>query len=600
MEGFSYPPLAHGSQQRNIRLLRLEPRDDRLTLNLFSALLEEKPYYEALSYTWGDANNRKEIRCGDQLVTVSENLYDALRHLRCPDRVRTLWIDAICINQLDIAEKSAQICMMADIYEIAQAVLVWIGKEDNKTEQAFSEARRLAAAQRASNTGLASQKISYNPDDHQSPFSGIAKGFQSIFRRDWFKRIWVIQEVSVGRRVNVICGPLVIDWEDLMAVLFAAAVPGTMVDGWRKASYAIFEQRRDFDKSNRSHLSLLLVRHQDSLATKAEDKIFALLGLASDVSRHEVTISYDTTISDIYQKVALSCLIHDQNLSILGSVQTSIHSTLTGLPSWVSDWSVPRTAYALTFHDEFSSTPAIYTAARDTKYAWKQPQSQSGLIVSGFRVDRVADVGYADETNINVTTITHRQNLKPKTVRLFWLLSCERIARVRFKKQTYITGEDMLDVYWQTLCAGCTPEDFSTIRTEFLSFDAVMKILSFLHKLHLSSSLRVVKFMMFSFMFQKFIFPYFGIKPPMQYDGFDPRVVFGMGRRMARTSEGYIGLVPAKTRPGDYVWLLKGGNVPFVIREESGIKRLVGGAYIHGIMKGEAFDEGKCEDIEIV
>lgn len=56
---------------------------------------------------------------------------------------------------------------MADIYEKAQVVLVWIGKEDDETEQTFSEARRLAAAQRASNTGLpASQKISYNPDDH--------------------------------------------------------------------------------------------------------------------------------------------------------------------------------------------------------------------------------------------------------------------------------------------------------------------------------------------------------------------------------------------------------------------------------------------------
>ena len=450
MEGFSYSPLAHGSQQGNIRLLSLEPRDDRVTLSLFPASLEDKPYYEAISYTWGDRNKRKEIRCGDQLVTVPENLYDALRHLRYTDRVRTLWVDAICINQVDTVEKSVQIRIMADIYEKAQAVLVWIGKEDDETEQAFLEARRLAAAQRAPNTELpTSQKISYNPDDHESPFSGIAKGFLSIFRRDWFKRIWVIQEVSVCRKVNVICGPLIIDWEDLMAVLVATAVPGTVFDGWRKASYAIFEQRKDFDKSNRPDLSLLIVRHQDSLATKAEDKIYALLGLASDASRAQVTISYDITINHIYQKVALSCLVYNQNLSILGSVQVSSSSSLTGLPSWVSDWSVPRTAYALTFHDEFSSTPAIYTAAKDTKYAWKQPQSKSGLVLSGFPFDRIIDVAYADETNINVTAITHRQNLKPKGVRLFWLLSRERIAGIRSKKQKqkYTTSEDILDVY---------------------------------------------------------------------------------------------------------------------------------------------------------
>ena len=600
MEGFSYPPLAHGSKQGNIRLLRLEPRGDRVTLSLFSASLEDKPYYEAISYTWGDANKRKSIRCGDQLVTVSENLYDALRHLRCTDRVRTLWVDAICINQVDVAEKSAQICIMADIYEKAQAVLVWIGKEDDKTEQAFSEARRLAAAQRASNTELASQNISYNPDDHQSPFSGIAKGFLSIFRRDWFKRIWVIQEVSVCRKVTVVCGAFHIDWDDLMAGLFTVAVPGRVVDGWRKASYAIFEQRKEYDKSNRPHLSLLIVRHQDSMATKPEDKIYALLGLADEVSGHEVAISYDTTIIDVYQRVALWCLFHDQNLSILGSVQASSRSTLIDLPSWVPNWSGPRMAYALTFHNEFSSTSATYTAARGTKYVWKQPQSERGLVLSGFQFDRIIDVGYADKTNIHVTAISKRQNLKPGRVKLLSLLSCERVARLRSEKRTYVTGEDILNVYWQTLCAGCTPEAFNTVREEFLSFDGVMKSLSVLHKLHLSSSSLVLRFAMYSYFFQEVVFPKFGIKPPLKWHGFDDRMVFRMGRRMARTSKGYIGLVPIKTKPGDYVWLFKGGSVPFIVREENGTMRLVGEAYIHGIMKGEAFDEGKCQNIEIV
>lgn len=79
-----------------------KPRDHRVTLGLFPASLEDKPYYEAISYSWGDANKRKEIRCDNYSVTVPENLYDALRHLRYTDRVRTLWVDAICINQVQI------------------------------------------------------------------------------------------------------------------------------------------------------------------------------------------------------------------------------------------------------------------------------------------------------------------------------------------------------------------------------------------------------------------------------------------------------------------------------------------------------------------
>lgn len=600
MEGFSYPPLAHGSQQGNIRLLRLEPHDDRVTLSLFSASLEDKPYYEAISYTWGDANKRKEIRCSDQLVTVSENLYDALRHLRCTDRSRTLWVDGICINQGDTLEKSAQIRIMPDIYETAQAVLVWIGKADDQTEWAFSEARRLGAAQRDSRTKSASLMLPSDGGNPQSPADPISKVLPSIFQRDWFKRIWVIQEVSVCRKVTVVCGAFHIDWDDLMAGLFTVAVPGRVVDGWRKASYAIFEQRKEYDKSNKPHLSLLIVRHQDSMATKPEDKIYALLGLADEVSGHEVAISYDTTIIDLYQRVALWCLSHDQNLSILGSVQAVSSSKLVGLPSWVPDWSVPRTAYALTFHDEFSSTSAIYTAARKTQYVWKQPSSESGLVLSGFQLDRIIDVGYADETNINATAIAKRRNNKPKCVLLLSLLGCERVSGVRSKKQTYVTGEDILDVYWQTLCAGCTLDAFNTVREEFLSFDRAMKSLSVLHRVHLSSSFLVMELVMYSFFFQEVVFSYFGIKPPLKWQGFEDRMVFRMGRRMARTSDGYIGLVPAKTKVGDCVWLFKGGSVPFIVREENGTMRLIGEAYIHGIMKGEAFDEGKCQDIEIV
>ena len=325
-----------------------------------------------------------------------------------------------------------------------------------------------------------------------------------------------------------------------------------------------------------------------------------MLGLADDVSQHEVAISYDTTIIDVYQRVALWCLSHDQNLSVLGSVPAVSSSTLVGLPSWVPDWSVPRTAYALTFHDEFSSTPAIYMAARETQYVRKQPSSKVGLVLSGFRFDSIIDVGYADETNINVTTIAKRRNNKPKCILLLSLLSCERISGVRSKKQTYVTGEDILDIYWQTLCAGCTFEAFNTIREEFLSFDRAMKSLSVLHKLHLSSSLLVMELAMYSYFFQEVVFPYFGIKPSLKWQGFEDRMVFRMGRRKAKTLDGYIGLVPAKTRIGDFVWLFKGGSVPFIVREDKGTMRLVGEAYIHGIMKGEAFDEGKCQDMEIV
>lgn len=61
------------------------------------------------------------------------------------------------------------------------------------------------------------------------------------------------------------------------------------------------------------------------------------------------------------------------------------------------------------------------------------------------------------------------------------------------------------------------------------------------------------------------------------------------------TEKGYIGLVPASSRAGDRIAILKGGAVPFVLREAAnGCWTLVGEGYVHGIMHGEAFDEGQC------
>lgn len=78
-------------------------------------------------------------------------------------------------------------------------------------------------------------------------------------------------------------------------------------------------------------------------------------------------------------------------------------------------------------------------------------------------------------------------------------------------------------------------------------------------------------FLMYYFFIQKFIFRVFGIESRIKWQGFTDRTVFPMGRRMAKASEGYIGLVSAKTQPGNSVWLLKGGNVPFIPREDSNI-----------------------------
>lgn len=80
--------------------------------------------YEALSYTWGGRTKANELAIDDKYVPITDNLASALRHLRRRDRVRILWIDAICIDQQNLTERAQQVSIMGDIYSQADFVLV--------------------------------------------------------------------------------------------------------------------------------------------------------------------------------------------------------------------------------------------------------------------------------------------------------------------------------------------------------------------------------------------------------------------------------------------------------------------------------------------
>ncbi|KAH6664631.1 hypothetical protein B0J14DRAFT_607382 [Halenospora varia] len=77
----------------------LEPgvQDMHLHCSIVHEFLEDKPFYEALSYTWGDAKNRRNIFLDGHIYSITRNLEIALLYLRRSDGVRTLWVDALCI-----------------------------------------------------------------------------------------------------------------------------------------------------------------------------------------------------------------------------------------------------------------------------------------------------------------------------------------------------------------------------------------------------------------------------------------------------------------------------------------------------------------------
>ncbi|KAF4964990.1 hypothetical protein FSARC_7168 [Fusarium sarcochroum] len=140
------------TDRREIRLLEIlsESPNDKVECKLHTVPLTPETYYVCLSYVWGDPSITEEVIINGIPRQVTVSLATALRHpkkhwvdiefesVAVLDTSRfRLWADAVCINQSDLAEKLAQVSMMADIYSSAEMVLAWISSDDQDVAGAF-------------------------------------------------------------------------------------------------------------------------------------------------------------------------------------------------------------------------------------------------------------------------------------------------------------------------------------------------------------------------------------------------------------------------------------------------------------------------------
>lgn len=205
MERYAYKSLLPGPN--SIRLLQLLPGDDKAEIRcrISDHYLIQEPLsedYEALSYVWGDPNVTRRIllEAGDQdlrdgldqellYLEVTVNLHTALLHLRRSDSNRLLWIDAICINQIDLAEREEQVQIMSSIFSAAKRVVVWLGGDldDSITDINGVNASRQNDCNVLHQATDAGWEDVYTQEDWDSKFAS----FPALARRPWFQRIWV-------------------------------------------------------------------------------------------------------------------------------------------------------------------------------------------------------------------------------------------------------------------------------------------------------------------------------------------------------------------------------------------------------------------------
>ncbi|KAM0809267.1 putative Heterokaryon incompatibility domain-containing protein [Seiridium cardinale] len=611
MAPFVYEPLDTATRQ--IRLLDLLPGSGTIQCRLRHTSLAAHEQYEGLSYCWGVPGEKVKIIVNGFDFLVTPNLRTALQYLRNQgtQHTRALWVDALCINQSDIAERNTQVPLMRDIYMSCQCAIVWLGKNDMFTRSAFEAVEFMASK---ADSG---EKFDYynwrkvkrgeqQPEGIWWRIRGVAEilqsaaAFNSLFGRPWFTRVWVVQELALSPQAIVVCGVFQMDWE-LIRRAHSVSKTNFEVPNHLGTMLRFRNWPDNIPDDILSHM--LMAWHKDSQDPK--DKIYGLMGIESQGEQVPVEVDYGADNHEIFTRFTRTYLEITGNLQVLAICRgcKAFQMATTEVPSWAINHEYDRNKDPLPDQlISWSFEGWRRSGGFSTGGERRCQPSFSGKLLSlqGFQLDSVSSISIENEpapAPVGGTYVAGvvRSWISAVAFSRFYL-EARRISMDANPGGTYGPTRQMpLDAFWQTIHGG----NPSVIETETLSrarksCEDVDKILtqqagwvamgSFMATLTLAVVYLVMLIMS-------------GILGATYIDFFG-RIGMTKHRRFLLTDMGYIGLGPRETKVGDKIVILQGHRAPVVARPGQ-CWRVVGDCYIHGIMDGEAFVEDKCRLISL-
>ena len=363
------------SKSHQIRLLVVDAGQalDEIRCSLLPVYLRDDcPKYEALSYTWGSCYSPRHISLNRSPFTITSNLYGALKRLRRNDTPRILWVDALSIDQSNISERGEQVLLMRLIYSYAFNVIIWLGKDSDSSRHAMG---LLCSASEQANpdTWLSNRlKTSFQSDMTQW------KALLSLFKKDYWSRVWIIQETAVAINLEIVCGNLSCKWEVALAAqnawmsfkaMAASREQQAIIDSMEDYTHAegtpvsltliprnngpvpLSVNRRNVRLARTSSLVGLLQENWTALATDPRDGIFALLGLATDCQTPILSPDYSLSQWETYMRTMNFLLENYGNLDIIAysgihlfPVPASFYRAPSWAPSFYWAWEASSTA----------------------------------------------------------------------------------------------------------------------------------------------------------------------------------------------------------------------------------------------------------------
>jgi len=636
---FQYSPLNGGGI---IRLLILQrgARSDPLRGSLIHVPVS-KAKYEALSYAWGNIATPCNIELDGRELPLTQSLSNALVRLRSLRKDRVLWADGICINQDNNLEKGAQIALMPKIYSSAIKVLVYLGEEENQSEQIPDLMQTIQTSD-----PYDTRNVMFTPPGPVQTYLDRVEVVRNFFSRLWFHRLWVGQEVVLASNVCFICG----EWEatedclsklaleiatsvstpslemlpgdkiSLAGVSGLATIMGIKVErslmsqnssimkqtlagyslmdastvskmsikygtDWQVAMQSLSERVRDFgDHSIQADtyiIGLLRTFHTRE-STNQRDRFYSLLGLAKDVTINDFPFNYDEPVIETKRRFCRMLVKKGQGMELMYAAPRLRPNVYHAPQSCLDEEEAPLPSWV----PEWTQPPPIlsnrHASLMDLPKRLAAP-SYVSLIDGEPDVLKVPGFFLDMCEKFISTSITESGPFE---------LYNTKGPLCRFLKEVddlmsgepYLTGEPWSEVQWRTLIGNGAMGSESP-PTEFEG--QYQKAKEFFNEAQFNTPQSTL---------QSLVDLYQVKNSNLWLRCVHTRM---FENKPARTLKGYVGIVPKATYQTDRIFVLKGAAMPFVLRpivRAPGHYHFIGVCYIHGIATGEEF---KGEDREV-
>ncbi|KAH8587866.1 heterokaryon incompatibility protein-domain-containing protein [Bisporella sp. PMI_857] len=643
-----YTPL---DSTREIRLLRLHSRSSSsktssvqieenvpIYCDLYPVAFHEarNQGYEALSYTWGTSKDPLSIQVNGTEVPVTRNLHVALQHLRVETSEVVLWVDALCINQMNEKEKNEQVNMMRDIYAYAKSTRVWLGPVVKTSDEIMVQLAQIgktvidcgafdlfirmttlsikdpsgAVQAEEQATKLVEDMLDRSLAQLEDSLR-LLTGFCDLLSRPYWSRVWILQEIVVSRNVEVYCGKLKIGFAFLHAAMLYIIYMQTFLSTQLvKPLTALLEASADgnfppdcelkaqFDSVNSTEIppsaslvSGMRLRYHDPAQESGETKPNLIQLLARTRVGREATdprdriwallgMAADTEVLRIIPNYADTNSCAAVYCNAAHAMIASGHIDILAFSQWskkdpmIPSW-VPdwREEVKQPFGQLPWDTP--YSASGSTKLPEHLDQTVlSHLKINGFLVDSI-------------------ESLRPQCNDGEWLSMQHRHAAC---------------IYLQHIMSLCQISDEKLVKSGVEIYaDPSVRERAYQHlpvadlystgfvrratidECHLGHAEVITDYIQ-----RKNHGPSAGAPVTNTFRSYYIMMGQQIERRPFVTMKGFVGLAPKHAEEGDVIVIFPGARFPYVLRRcDDGKYVLVGETFVYGIMYGELVTEGR-------